>query len=229
VEQIAPRKELALTSAQAFPRWSNLVARASIPVLILLVVAVFGVLIVLDRLSYQVGVPIPQPVPYSHQLHVQGLQIQCQYCHSYVEQAASASIPPTETCMSCHSQVAHDRPSLQPIRDSYANNTPVQWNKVYYLPGFVYFNHSIHVAKGVGCSSCHGNVAGQAVVYKEQAMYMSWCLDCHRAPEKYVRPQSEIYNTTWTPPANQLEIGAQLVQEYNIQKQQLTNCGVCHR
>jgi NAD-dependent SIR2 family protein deacetylase len=195
----------------------------------LLVIAVFGVLIALDRLSYKVGVPIEQPVPYSHQLHVGGLQMQCQYCHTYVEQGASASIPPIETCMSCHSQIAVDRPTLQPIRDSYANNIPVQWNKVYNVPGFVYFNHSIHVAKGVGCSTCHGNVANQAVVAKEQAMYMSWCLDCHRAPEKYVRPQSEIYNMTWTPPANQLEIGTQLVQEYNIQKQQLANCGICHR
>lgn len=218
-----------MSQALVFKPWSNLVARASIPVLILLVVGVFGLLIYADRASYKVGVPIEQPVPYSHQLHVAGLKIQCQYCHYLVEKGANASVPPTETCMGCHSQIATNSPKLAPVRESWANNIPLQWNLVHDLPGFVYFNHSIHVAKGVGCSTCHGQVQNMAVVYKANALYMSWCLNCHRNPEQYVRPQDQIYNMDWTPPANQLEVGAQLVQEYNIQKNRLTNCGICHR
>lgn len=229
LEQIAARKELALNQAQVFRPWSNLVARAAIPGLLLFVVAFFGLLIYLDRASYKVGVAIEQPVPYSHQLHVGGLKMQCQYCHTSVEKAASAAIPSTETCMGCHSQIATNSPKLQPIRDSWANNTPVQWVKVHNVPDFVYFNHSIHVAKGVGCSTCHGNIAGAAVVAKQVPMYMSWCLDCHRNPERFLRTKDQIYNTEWVAPANQLEIGTQLVKEYNIQKHQLANCAICHR
>jgi hypothetical protein len=116
------------------------------------------------------------------------------------------------------------------VRSRYVNDEPIQWNKVHDLPKFVYFNHSIHVAKGVGCSSCHGNIATMPVVYKTQALYMSWCLDCHRAPEQFLRPQSEIFNTAWTPPADQIEKGLKLKEEYGIRDSlQLTNCSICHR
>lgn len=167
---------------------------------------------------------------YSHQLHVGGLKMDCRYCHTSVEVSSSANIPPTETCMGCHSQVLPNSPKLEFIRTSYAENKPVQWNKVHDLPKFVYFNHSIHVANGVGCSTCHGNIATMAVVYKSEALYMNWCLNCHRNPEQYLRPQSEIYNTAWQPPADQIAQGLKLKEQYGIRSSyQLTNCSICHR
>ena len=178
-----------------------------------------------------VGERVQQPVPYSHQLHVGGLKLQCQYCHNGVGESAYANVPATETCMSCHSQVGTSAPSLQPVRDSWITGIPIQWNQVHKLPDFVYFNHAIHVNKGVGCSTCHGNVAGMSVVYKVQPMFMAWCINCHRNPEQFVRPADQIYNTTYQPPppAEQAVLGAQLVKQYGIKKDHLTNCYVCHR
>jgi hypothetical protein len=170
-----------------------------------------------------------QPVPYSHQLHAGGLQIDCRYCHASVEVSASASIPPTQTCMTCHSQIKTDSPALQPVRDSWASGKPIEWVRVHDLADFAYFNHSIHVAKGVGCSTCHGRIAEMVQVQQVQPLTMGWCLDCHRAPEKYLRPQSEIYNTLWEPPADQLAQGQALVQQNNIKIDRLTNCSICHR
>ena len=173
---------------------------------------------------------IPGAGGYSHQLHVGGLKLDCRYCHTGVEISSNANIPPTETCMGCHSQILPQSTKLEYIRDSYEKDEPVQWNKVNDLPKFVYFNHSIHVAKGVGCSTCHGNIASMAVVYKTEALYMSWCLNCHRAPEKFLRPQSEIFNTAWTPPADQIAQGLKLKKDLNIRtSSQLTNCSICHR
>lgn len=182
---------------------------------------------------------IEQPVPFSHQLHL-GLQLNCQYCHNQVEQSAYSNIPSTETCMSCHSVIKTDSPKLAPVRNSFTENTPIEWNKVHDLPQFVHFNHSIHVAKGVGCSTCHGDLSQMGYnedpaagtvggVYKVNALYMGWCLGCHRNPEQFVRPKDQIYNTKWEPPANQEEIGRQLVEEYRIRgPEQLTNCAICH-
>jgi hypothetical protein len=169
-----------------------------------------------------------QPVPFSHQLHV-GLKIDCRYCHNSVETSASAGIPPTQTCMSCHSGVRTDSPNLQPVRDSYTSGKPIQWVRVHDLGDFVYFNHSIHVAKGVGCSTCHGQVSQMSKIQQVKPLTMGWCLDCHRAPEQYLRPQSEIFNTDYVPPANQLELGRQLIQQNNIQVSKLQNCSICHR
>jgi hypothetical protein len=132
--------------------------------------------------------------------------------------------------MGCHSQVLTKSTKLEFIRSSYAKDVPVQWNLVHDVPKFVYFNHSIHVAKGVGCSTCHGNLATMPVVYKTQALYMSWCLNCHRNPEQFLRPKSEIFNPAWQPPADQIAQGLILKQQYNIRsKLQLTNCSICHR
>ncbi len=167
---------------------------------------------------------------FSHQLHVGGLKMDCRYCHTGVELSSSANIPPIETCMGCHSQVLTKSTKLEFIRSSYETDVSVQWNKVHDLPKFVYFNHSIHVAKGVGCSTCHGNLATMPVVYKTQALYMSWCLNCHRNPEQFLRPESEIFNPAWQPPADQIAQGLILKQKYNIRsKLQLTNCSICHR
>jgi hypothetical protein len=170
-----------------------------------------------------------QPVPFSHQLHAGGLKIDCRYCHSGVEVSASASIPPTQTCMTCHSQIKTDSPALAPVRESWQSGAPVAWNRVHDLADFVFFNHSIHIAKGVGCSTCHGNIAEMAKVEQVQPLTMGWCLQCHRAPEQYLRPPEEIYNTAWQPPPNQAEQGRALLQQYNVQVNKLTNCSICHR
>jgi hypothetical protein len=223
--------------AQIFPRNANTLAKASLVLGVVLVpVIAIGVLWFFARSSWarEVGpehAPL-QPVPYSHQLHVGALQMQCQYCHNRVEVSAYANVPATETCMSCHSVIQVNSPKLAPVRESWEKNVPIQWSEVHNLPDFVYFNHSIHVAKGVGCSTCHGNVAemGETGVYKVEPLFMSWCLDCHREPEKHLRPAEEIYNPEWTPPANQLEVGRDLKQQYGIRTAyQLTNCYICHR
>jgi hypothetical protein len=169
-----------------------------------------------------------QPIPFNHALHV-GLKIDCRYCHSSVEQSAFAGIPPTQTCMTCHSQVVSQSVNLAPLRDSWQSGQPVEWNRVHDLGDFVYFNHSIHVAKGVGCSTCHGQVSQMAKIEQVQPLTMGWCLDCHRAPEQYLRPAEEIFNTDWQPPPDQLAQGRQLVQQNNIQVSRLTNCSICHR
>jgi hypothetical protein len=178
-----------------------------------------------------VGIEVPQPGGgYSHQLHVGGFRLDCRYCHTTVEVAASANIPPTETCMSCHSQVLTTSEKLAFVRDSYANNTPIEWTRVHNLPDFVYFNHSIHVNKGVGCSTCHGRVDQMKVVYKAEPMYMAWCLGCHREPEKYIRPKDQITNMAWQPPPDQLSQGLRLKDEYQIRDGiSLTKCSICHR
>jgi hypothetical protein len=170
-----------------------------------------------------------QPVPFSHQLHAGGLKIDCRYCHSAVETSSVASLPPTQTCMTCHSQVKIDSPALAPVRQSWESGAPVPWNRVNDLADFAYFNHSIHIAKGVGCSTCHGNVADMARVEQVVPLTMGWCLQCHRAPEQYLRPAEVIYDTTWQPPPNQAEQGAALVQQHGIKVDRLTNCSICHR
>lgn len=170
-----------------------------------------------------------QPVPYSHQLHAGGLKIDCRYCHAGVEISAAASIPSTQTCMTCHSQIKTDSAALAPVRDSWATGQPVAWNRVHDLGDFAYFNHSIHVTKGVGCSTCHGQVDQMIKVQQVEPLTMGWCLDCHRAPEQYIRPASEVFNMAWVPPPDQLDQGRRLIQEYNIQVSRLTNCTICHR
>jgi len=169
-----------------------------------------------------------QPVPFSHALHI-GLKIDCRYCHSSVEASAYASIPPTQTCMTCHSVIRTDSAALAPVRDSWQTGNPIAWNKVHDLGDFVYFNHSIHVAKGVGCSTCHGQVSQMNQIQQAQPLTMGWCLSCHRQPEQYLRPQSEIFNTDWQAPPDQLAQGQALIQQNHIEVSKLQNCTICHR
>jgi cytochrome c7-like protein/class III cytochrome C family protein len=177
-----------------------------------------------------VDVPLDQPVPFSHKHHVLDDGIDCRYCHTSVEKSAFAGIPSTETCMTCHSQIWTEAPVLAPVRASLVTNTPLRWNRVHDLPDFAYFNHSIHVAKGVGCSTCHGQVEQMAITFRTQTLYMKWCLECHRQPQNFVRPRSEIYDMQWQPPADQSAQGAQLVRQYHIDTSgRLTNCSTCHR
>ena len=221
-------------TAQVFPRSANTVIWLSILASILLLALGIGALYYFTQSNWArgVGQEVTQPVPFSHQLHAnpRGLNISCQYCHNTVAQSSFASVPATETCMSCHSVIRTNSPNLALVRESWVQNVPIEWNRVNDLPDFVYFNHSSHIAKGVGCSTCHGNIAAMPVVSKAATLQMGWCLDCHRNPEKYVRPKEEIYNTDWRPPADQIAQGRLLVQKYRIRgSYQLTNCSICHR
>ena len=176
------------------------------------------------------NVPFAQPVPFSHKHHVRDDGIDCRYCHTSVEKSAFAGIPSTDTCMTCHSQIWTEAPVLAPVRASLNQNTPLRWNRVHDLPDFAYFNHSIHVTKGIGCSTCHGQVDQMPLTYRTQTLYMKWCLECHRQPQNFVRPRSEIYNMHWHPPPDQHAQGAQLVRQYHIDTSgRLTNCSTCHR
>lgn len=171
-----------------------------------------------------------QPVPFSHEHHVSGLGIDCRYCHTSVEVSSSAGMPSTHTCMSCHSQLWTESAMLEPVRTSYRTNQPIQWNRVYTLPDYVYFDHSIHVAKGVGCETCHGRVDQMPLIRKANTLYMKWCLDCHRNPEQFLRPQQYVYAFGYDLPADkQRQIGQALIEKLDIDVSALDNCSICHR
>jgi hypothetical protein len=177
-----------------------------------------------------VGVPFDQPIPFSHKHHVGDDGIDCRYCHTSVEKSAFAGLPSTQTCMTCHSQLFSDAPVLAEVRQSLSTGTPLKWNRVHDLPGYVYFNHSIHIAKGIGCSTCHGRIDEMPLTRKTQTLYMKWCLDCHRDPQKYVRPRERVFDMAWQASPDQQTEGAKLVSEYHIDTTgRLTNCGACHR
>ncbi len=215
--------------AQIFHPSTNTLSRLSIfgAVLFLVVLGMIGAGIVRSSYMTEVGVAREQPVPFSHKRHVNGLGIDCRYCHTSVEDSAFAGIPPTHTCMSCHSQIWVDSPMLEPVRESYRTNRSLEWTRVNDVADFTYFNHSIHVKKGIGCVSCHGQVDQMPLMWREHSLYMEWCLDCHRHPERYVRPRQEVFNLHWQPAGDQIALGQQLVEEYRIQK--LTDCSTCHR
>lgn len=170
-----------------------------------------------------------QPVAFSHARHVGGNGIDCRFCHMSVETSAFAGLPSTQVCMSCHSQILPDSTILQPVRDSFDNETPLVWTRINDVPDFVYFNHSVHIAKGVGCTTCHGPIDKMPLTWKAETLHMQWCITCHEAPEKFVRPKDKVFATDWQPGYDQLESGARLVKENNINTSQLTNCSVCHR
>ena len=214
---------------QIFHPSTNTISRVSIFGTVILLVALVATLTAINESPYitEVGVARTQPVPFSHKHHVGDDGIDCRYCHTSVETSSFAGIPPTKTCMNCHSQVWSDSPVLAAVRDSFRDDRSIQWIRVHNLPGFVYFDHSIHVHQGVGCSTCHGRVDTMPLTWRENTLYMDWCLECHRQPEKYVRPRKDVFRMDYVPPANQLELGQKLVQEYKIQK--LTSCSTCHR
>jgi hypothetical protein len=217
--------------AQIFPRSANWASKASILVGLIIVGTLLGYILNINRTYYvsQVNIPRDQPVPFSHKHHVTGMGLDCRYCHSTVEETAFAGIPPTETCMTCHSQIWTEAPILEPVRASFRDNKALEWTRVHDLPDFVFFNHSIHVNKGVGCQTCHGQVDQMPLMWKENSLNMEWCLECHRAPEKFIRPREEVFNMAWKAPDDQEALGRQLVEEYQIKKVQLTDCSICHR
>src|SRR5579862_6294339 len=233
--------------AQIFHRSANTIARLSIIAVVVIVSLVLWAGLELQRSPYATwqGVAQAQPVPFSHQHHNAGDGIDCRYCHTSVEKSNFAGIPPTKTCMNCHSQIWTNAPILEPVRASFRNNTNLTWIRVHDLPDFVYFNHQIHVNKGVGCATCHGPVDKMPLMYQYNSLQMEWCLDCHRAPEKYLRPKSEVFNMAYRVPTEenpvaavpggelfkeQTELGLELKRLYKISDPtHMTTCSVCHR
>jgi hypothetical protein len=230
---------------QIFHRSTNALSRASIFGAVFIVAGLGWVLMELQRSPYitNAGVHKAQPVPFSHQHHVTGLGIDCRYCHTSVERSSFAGIPPTKTCMNCHSQIWTNAQLLEPVRASYRSGESLQWTRVNQLPDFVYFNHSIHVTKGVGCNTCHGPVDQMPLMYQQNSLQMEWCLDCHRAPEKFLRPRDQVYNMVYQQPTaalpvvfegasytDQDSLGSALVKKYQLRTvQEITSCNTCHR
>jgi hypothetical protein len=214
---------------QIFHRSTNTISKVSIFGAAFLLAGLGWVVAVLGRSSYVTRSYLlhDQPVPFSHRHHVGDLGFDCRYCHTSVEESSFAGLPPTKTCMNCHQQIWVGSEMLKPVRDSYATGQSLKWQRVHVLPEFVYFDHSIHVKKGVGCSTCHGHVDEMSLTFQVSSLLMEWCLDCHRAPERYVRPRKEVFNMKWEPPPDQDVKGRLLVKEYNIHN--LTSCSTCHR
>jgi len=215
--------------SQIFHPSFNTISRVSIFGAVFIVAAAFGIAYTVARSSYvtEVGVVREQPVPFSHQHHVGDVGLDCRYCHTSVDVSASAGMPPTQTCMNCHAQLFKDSPLLEPVRQSYRTGDPLKWTRVHDLPDFAYFDHSIHVSKGIGCSTCHGRVDDMPLMWREASLQMLWCLDCHRNPEPHIRPRSEIFTMDWQP-ANAPDFDArQLMVDYHVDSK--TNCSICHR
>lgn len=215
--------------SQIFHPASNTLAKASIFGGIFILMALIGILAEISRSPYitQVSVAREQPIPFSHKHHVEGLGLDCRYCHTSVETSSAAGIPSISTCMNCHSVIWNNAKILEPLRESFRKDLPVEWVRVHDLPDFVYFDHSIHVQKGIGCAECHGEVHEMPLMWRVETLHMEWCLSCHRNPEKYVRPKEEVFNTAWVAPSDDASLRQALANEYQLK--QKTNCTVCHR
>jgi len=226
---------------QVFPKGFNVLARVSLLALPLILAGGGVAMAAFYRSDYTTGAHevIEQPVPFSHKHHVSQLGIDCRYCHTAFEKSASAGFPPTKTCMNCHQQMWVGADMLQPVRD-YAKGKPISWTKIHNVPHYTYFNHSIHVSKGVGCVSCHGQIDEMNLVYQSKTLLMEWCLDCHRNPEKNLRPREEVTNMTFKPsdlvnpdtgkPHTQSSLGKSLKEKYHVREPSvITNCSICHR
>ncbi len=217
--------------AQIFHRSFNTLSRLSIYGAVFFLCGLGAVWAVFIRSDYATGVLVfrDQPVPFSHQHHVGGLGIDCRYCHTTVEKSSFAGIPATEICMNCHSQIWVNSPMLEPVRASYRSGESIPWMRVHNLADFVYFNHSIHVNKGVGCTTCHGHIDEMPFMYQEPSLLMEWCLECHRQPERFLRPHEEVFSMTYEA-KDQLAVGKELFKKYKIKDaNMLTSCTTCHR
>jgi hypothetical protein len=230
---------------QIFHRSTNTISRATIYGAIFVVAALFWAAAEIQRSPYvtYAGVARPQHAPFSHQHHVAGLGIDCRYCHTSVETSSFAGIPPTKTCMNCHSQIWTNAQMLEPVRESFRSGKSLVWNRVNDLPDFVYFNHSIHINKGVGCNTCHGPVDRMPLMYNYASLQMEWCLECHRSPEKYLRPRDQVFNMRYEQPSSdspvtvdgneytdQISLGTDLVKRYKLRNvADITSCSTCHR
>ncbi len=218
--------------AQIFSRGSNTLAKLSLVSGPLLGAAVLWLCLVYARSSFGTGAGEVrvQPVPFSHKHHVGELGIDCRYCHTAVEKSSYAGMPPTQTCMNCHSQMWVGSDMLEPVRASYRDDKSLHWQRVNNLPDFVYFDHSIHVHKGIGCTTCHGHIDEMPLTAQKPTLLMEWCLECHRNPAPNLRPQSDIFNVQWEPPPDQPERGRELAKRYQLRDTRfLTTCTMCHR
>jgi hypothetical protein len=218
--------------AQFFNKSANNIARISMVGAAIGAVLAFLAWTQIARSSYLTNQYLErqQPVQFSHKHHVGDDGIDCRYCHQTVETTATAGMPATQTCMNCHSQLWNDSPYLEPVRASFRDNKPIEWERVHDLPEFTYFNHSIHVAKGVGCSTCHGQVDNMPAVFQENTLQMEWCINCHRNPEQYIRPKAEIYNMQWQDADIDANKRKELKEQYKIRsKEMMTSCSTCHR
>lgn len=220
---------------QIFHHSTNALSKLSIFGAIFILIAALWVTAEINRSSWNTGqwVEREQPVQFSHKHHVGDDGVDCRYCHTSVEFSASAGMPSTDICMSCHRQIWADSPYLEPVRLSFRTGTPIEWIRVHDVPDFTYFNHSIHVNKGVGCTTCHGAVDEMPILFQESSLQMEWCLDCHRRPERFLRPKDKVFDMQW-PRENrtreQLSQGIELVQAYRIRHPEiLTSCSTCHR
>jgi Cytochrome c7 and related cytochrome c len=210
----------------------NILSRAMLFGTMLVGALVVWTCLIYTRSAYgtRVGEMQVQNPPFSHEHHVGHLGIDCRYCHTSVEHSSFAGLPPTKTCMNCHSQIWVGSEMLATVRESYRTNTPLEWTRVHNLPGFVYFDHSIHVQKGVGCTSCHGQIDKMPFTFQAHSLLMEWCLDCHRHPENQIRPREAVFDMKYKPPADQVALGRRLMKEYDIHDATfLTSCTVCHR
>jgi hypothetical protein len=219
-------------SGPLFPRWTNTVSRFSAAGLLAVPAIAIGGLMAYVRSPYGTGQqrPIDQPIEFDHRHHAGDEQIDCRYCHFSVEKSPSAGIPSTTVCMSCHAQIWNKSPYLTEVRRAFFADQPIPWVRVHNLPDFVYFNHSIHVAKGVGCFTCHGRVDQMAAIEQHATLTMGWCIDCHRNPNPHLRPQEYITSMTWAPPADPAEaktLADTLAKENNVHSR--TSCSTCHR
>lgn len=215
--------------AQLFHRSANSISKISLAGAVLAIGGLITIAYTMDRGRYITDVHVvkEQPVPFSHKHHVTDDGIDCRYCHTSVETSSFAGLPATEICMSCHSQIWTNAEVLESVRASWRTGQSLEWTRVHDLPDFVYFNHSIHVSKGIGCSTCHGRVDQMPLTYKVNTLYMQWCINCHRDPAKYVRPRDQVFNAAYQVPSGQETLGKRLVAEYKIQS--LTDCVTCHR
>lgn len=215
--------------SQIFHPFTNAVAKLTIfgSVFILGGLGWFAFTVVRSPYQNEVGVARDQPVPFSHKHHVEGLGIDCRYCHTSVEESAFAGIPSTQTCMNCHSVVWKDAPILEPVRQSLQENKPLEWVRVHDLSDFVYFDHSVHIAKGVSCVSCHGQVNEMPLMWRDKSLSMQWCLSCHREPEKELRPVDKVFDMHWKPEQDKEFVHPEIDTGKTVN--QLTNCTVCHR
>ena len=215
--------------SQIFHRSANSLARMSLVFVLIALGGGLWLLLTLGRSAWVTNamVPVVQPVQFSHQHHVQTIGIDCRYCHTAVETSSFAGTPPMKTCMNCHLQIWSNSPYLEPVRAAYRDSRPLRWIRVHNLPDFVYFNHAVHIKKGIGCETCHGRVDKMPLMWQQNSLQMEWCLECHRNPEKYVRPRTEIYTMGYRPAEAQETLGPKLVNQYAIASR--TDCSVCHR
>jgi hypothetical protein len=214
---------------QIFHRSTNTISRVTIAGAFVFAVALGWFLLTFPFSSYstQAGIVKEQPIPFSHKHHVSDLGMDCRYCHTSVETSAFAGMPSTEICMNCHSEIWKDSPELAPVRDSFQGGQPIEWVRVDNLPGYAYFDHSIHVAKGVACVTCHGQVDEMPLTWQDKSLLMSWCVNCHRDPQPNIRPVDQVTNMNWSPPDDMQQLRRQLMIDYNVQSK--TSCSTCHR